>query len=290
MQSIVHHGTLRLRDGRLLSYARYGDPEGRPGFFFHGFPGSRLEAGPGAEAAARLGLRIFALERPGFGLSDFKPGRSILDWPDDVVEAADQLGIDRFPIMGLSGGGPYAAACAYKIPDRLTGMALVSSVAPFGASGTTDGMSRLYRFTFGLAGRLTWTTGPAMWWMGRQVRRNPDRVLDRTSAGLPEFDREIMARPEVRSMLREDLMEAFRQGSRGAAWELALLARPWGFRLEDIAMEVHLWQGEADVNVPVAMGRYLAGAIPNCRARFYPGEGHLLAVHRMEEIQAVLFP
>lgn len=91
-------------------------------------------------------------------------------------------------------------------------------------------------------------------------------------------------------MFRTDLLEAFRQGSRGAAQELALYCRPWGFPLEEITMEVHLWQGEVDRNVPPAMGRYLAKAIPNCRATFYPGEGHLLVVERMEEIQAALFP
>ncbi len=281
--------TLRLRDGRILGFAVYGDPNGKPGFYLHGFPGTRLEARIGDAAATRLGIRIIAPDRPGFGLSDFKPGRTIADWTDDLVEAADALGIGRFPVIGLSGGGPYAAACALKIPHRLTSVAIVSSMGPVHIPGATNGMGRQSQVFFALARRLPWITHPAMWWLGRQARRDVGRLLDRMSAGLPAADRAVLDRPEVRAGLQDDIAEAFRRGSRGAAWELSLLTRPWGFRPEEIQMEVHLWHGEADVSVSPSMGRYLAGAIPNCRARFYPGEGHLLAVDRMEEIQAALF-
>ena len=282
--------TLRLRDGRNLGYAVFGDPGGKPGFYLHGFPGSRLESRIADATAARLGICIIAPDRPGFGLSDFKPGRTITEWPDDLVELADALGIAGFPVMGLSGGGPYTAACALRIPHRLTSVAFVSSMAPVHVPGAKDGMSRQSRAFFALAQRLPWITRFAMWWMGRQANQHPGRLLDSMSVGLPQADRTVLARPEVRITLEDDIAEAFRQGSRGAAWELALLSRPWGFRLRDIDMDVHLWHGEADVNVPPAMGRYLARAIPNCRARFYPSEGHLLAVARMEEIQAPLFP
>ncbi len=99
-------GTLRLRDGRTIGFAVFGDPDGKPGFYLHGFPGTRLEARIADAEATRLGVCIIALDRPGFGLSDYKPGRTIADWTDDLVEAADAFGIDRFPVMGLSGGGP----------------------------------------------------------------------------------------------------------------------------------------------------------------------------------------
>ena len=281
--------TLQLRDGRILGFAVYGDPDGKTGFYLHGFPGTRLEARIADAAATRLGIRIIAPDRPGFGLSDFKPGRTIADWTDDLVEAADALGIGRFPVIGLSGGGPYAAACALRIPHRLTSVAIVSSMGPVHIPGATNGMGRQSQVFFALARRLPWITHPAMWWLGRQARRDVGRLLDRMSAGLPAADRAILARPEVRAGLQDDIAEAFRHGSRGAAWELSLLTRPWGFRPEEIQMEVHLWHGEADVSVSPSMGRYLATAIPNCHARFYPGEGHLLAVDRMEEIQAALF-
>jgi pimeloyl-ACP methyl ester carboxylesterase len=82
------------------------------------------------------------------------------------------------------------------------------------------------------------------------------------------------------------IAEAFRQGSRGAAQDVVLLGRPWGFRLEDIRPPVLLWQGEVDVLVPPAMGRHLAAKIPDCRATFFPGEGHLLFDHMREIAQA----
>ncbi len=289
MSSHATAPTIRLADDRLLGYAQYGDPEGKPVFYFHGFPGSRLEAKLSATAAARRGVRIIALDRPGFGLSDFKHGRRIGDWPNDVTEAADALGIDRFAVLGVSGGGPYAAACALMIPQRLTAAAIVSGVGPINAPAATHGMSRQNRLLFGLARRLPWLARLPMSWIGRQARRNPERLLDTMSGELPESDKAVLARPEVKAALQDDIAEAFRRGSRGPAWELVLYGRPWGFRLEDISMEVYLWQGELDTLVPPSMGRYQARAIPNCRARFYPREGHLLVVDRIEEIQAALF-
>ncbi len=279
--------TLRLTDGRFLGYAEYGDPAGKPVLFFHGFPGSRLEAQLAHAAARRLGARVIALDRPGFGLSDFKRGRTYLDWPDDVAQAADLLAIERFAVMGLSGGGPYAAACALKIPQRLSAVGIVSGVAPVSTPGAASGMSLQNRLGF-IAGRFYPLARAAMWWMGRQARLSPERLISSVRRSFAEVDGPILTRPEMRDIFVADVREAFRQGSRGAAWELAMHSRPWGFRLQDIQMEVHLWQGEADANVPVAMGRHQAGAIPNCRATFYPGEGHFMAIDRMEEIAGAL--
>src|SRR6266498_1807335 len=95
---------LRLEDGRLLGYEVYGDPEGSPVFYFHGFPGSRLEARLATQVATRLAIRLIALDRPGFGLSDFKLRRTIFEWPDDVIKIANALGISRFATVGVSGG------------------------------------------------------------------------------------------------------------------------------------------------------------------------------------------
>ena len=120
---------IRLGDGRRMGFAQYGDPAGRPLFFFQGTPSSRL-LHPDQTITRSLGVRHIQLDRPGFGLSDFQPGRTLLDWPDDVAKVADRLGIERFAVVGVSGGGPYVAACAYRIPQRLTAAAMVGSVAP----------------------------------------------------------------------------------------------------------------------------------------------------------------
>ena len=279
---------LRLKDGRLLGYAEYGDPDGRPVFFFHGMPGSRLEAKLGDAAAQKLGVRLIAMDRPGYGLSDFKPRRTFLEWPDDVLELADALGIDRFAVGGVSGGGPYVAACALKIPDRLTAAGIISGVGPFQAPGATEGMSGQNRLVFGTARRLPWLMNVPYWLMGQAARRFPERSISLMMRSMPGPDQAVLARPEVKAIFAEDAAEAFRSGGRGTAWEAVIYARPWGFRLEDIGMEVHLWQGEEDVNVTPSMGRYQASAIPECRATFYPGEGHLLIVDRIEEILGAL--
>jgi len=277
--------TLRLEDGRLLGYAVYGDPEGWPIFYFHGFPGSRLEAQLADRVAARMGIRLIALDRPGFGLSDFKPRRTIFEWPDDVVKIADALRINRFATIGVSGGGPYAAACALKIPQRLTAVAIVCGLGPLDTPNGTDRMIRTNHLIFFLGRRLPWLAKISLWRIAYQVRRNPEGTLRRMIVALPDPDKAVLARPEVKTAMKDNVVEAFRGGSRGAACELLLYTRPWGFLLEDIATRVNLWHGEQDVSVPPTMGQYQARTIPNCRAIFYPGEGHFsLVINHMEEV------
>jgi len=120
--------TIQLHDGRTLGYAEYGSLAGKPLLYFHGHPGSRLEAKFLANEALNDGIRLVGIDRPGMGLSTYKPRRNLLDWVNDVVELANSLQIDRFSIGGYSGGGPYTLACAYKIPNRLISCGIVSGV------------------------------------------------------------------------------------------------------------------------------------------------------------------
>ncbi|HKT03671.1 MAG TPA: alpha/beta hydrolase [Rugosimonospora sp.] len=275
---------LLLRDGRRLGYAEYGQPGGDVFFYFHGHPGSRLEAGFSEAAAVAAGVRVVALDRPGYGLSDFQPGRSIVDWPDDVVQAADLLGVDRFAVVGSSGGGPYALACAYRLPDRVVRAGLLSGVGPYDVPGITRGMRWQNRVGFRWGSRWPGLAGWMMRAMERGIRARPARTVEAIARALSPVDAVIARRPEVRTLLAEDIAEAFRQGSAGAAWDVVLLGQAWGFPLHGIRPTVYLWQGEADVFVPPAMGRYLAATIPHCRARFLPGEGHLLVIDHMPDI------
>ena len=272
---------ITLADGRRLGYAEYGAPQGKPVLYFHGFPSSRLEwpLFDTDATATQLGARIIAVDRPGMGLSDFKRGRRLLDWPNDVAELADALQLDRFSVLGMSGGGPYAAACALMFPGRLAAAAIVSGMGPSQAPGARDGTAML------LPGKTPWMRRLLLIGMAAGLRRDPDRIISRFEAESSEPDRAFFARPEVRQMFIDTLREAVHPGTRGASWEGALYARPWGFRLEDISSEVHLWHGDLDANVPPSVGRYVAEAIPNCRARFYPDEGHVsLGASHMEEI------
>src|SRR6267154_2568684 len=104
--------TFRLKRGLRLGFAEFGRADGDPLFYFHGWPSSRLEVGLGDEIFHEVGARIIAIDRPGYGLSDFQPDRKLTDWPNDVCELAGHLGLETFGIIGTSGGGPYAAVCA----------------------------------------------------------------------------------------------------------------------------------------------------------------------------------
>lgn len=271
---------LRLPDGRRLGYLDCGDPQGKPVLFFHGLPGSRWQSQLNAAIAASLNIRLIAVERPGFGLSDFQPGRTLRDWPNDVTALVDSLSIDRFAVVGVSGGGPYAAVCAWRLFPRLTRAILVSSMAP----GRRSDMDRLQRWLLGLArwGEPVMHLPVAL--MAASIRRDPDRYFNLMAARLPPVDRAICSRPAVRTMLKEDMRAAFEQGPRGARRDAVLLTRPWGFELSDIRAPTRLWHGGQDAITPLRMGRELAAAIPRCQPRFIDAGGHFLIIDYWREI------
>lgn len=281
-------GTIRLSDGRALGYAEYGDARGRPLVFFHGTPGSRLGASLLDDAARRASVRVLAPERPGYGRSDPKPRRTLGDWSDDVVAFADALGIERFAVAGISGGGPYVAACAHRIPARLSSAAIVSGIGPVDLPGATDGMLVFNRVSLWIARNLRPASDAALALTARALRRDPERWFLRALAGLPEADRVILADPLVRDAMLADMVEATSRGSSGMADDFALFSKPWGFRLDEIRVRVHLWHGELDRNCPISMGRAVARAIPDCVASFDPGGGHLFMLRRTDELMKAL--
>jgi pimeloyl-ACP methyl ester carboxylesterase len=246
---------LRLPSGRLLAYDEYGASDGTPIFYFHGSPSSRLEWSlfGGETLANRLNIRVIVPDRPGLGRSDFQPGRRIGDWPADVIALADQLTLTHFAVLGYSGGGPYAAACALRIPERLTRVGIVSGTAPFDEPGLFAGIDR-----------------GAM-------------------ATLPAPDQAMLTRPEFQDRFIAMIREALRAGPRGAQWDTALMVSAWDFRPQDVRSDVYLWHGEMDANAPLAMGRYMAAAIPNSRAFSYASEGHLSLIAKyLDEILKLL--
>jgi pimeloyl-ACP methyl ester carboxylesterase len=283
-------GRIYLGDGRRLAYAEYGDPQGKPLFYCHGFPASRFEAALLDPAARKAQVRIVAADRPGCGLSDFQPHRQIGDWPGDVVELADALGIDRFAIVGVSGGGPYALACARKIPQRLTAVGVVCGLGPVNESRALRDMLWSRRLVFSLARRTPWLLRLSYAAVLRPLlRRRPTAILsiiERTPV-LP--DRRVLERPETRRVLLASIQEAFRGGSRGILYELSLYTREWDFRPQEIALTVDLWHGEADPIVPVVHARILAKQLPRVRPVILPGEGHFsLPIIHMERILRAL--
>lgn len=280
---------LRLADGRTLACLALGDPGGSPILYFHGYPGSRLEGRLAAGTARRLGVRLLAPDRPGFGESTSLPGRTIGAWAADMADLADQFALKRFAVVGVSGGGPYALACAARIPERVTRVALVGALGPLVRKQLTHDMVMLNRLALALAARSPRLARLAVQLAARWVRRHPERQLAHMMAGAPPADRRVLADPGFRALFIESTAEALRQGGRGAAWELTLLARPWDFRLQDVPIPVRIWQGLADNIVPAAIAQHLAAVLPNSECHYLPDEGHLsLIVRHLDAVLADL--
>jgi pimeloyl-ACP methyl ester carboxylesterase len=272
----ITDSTIRLRDGRTLGYMEVGKIDGSPIFHFHGNGTSRLEVLTVQPAAESLGVRLIGLDRPGIGRSDAKAGYRLLDWPDDVVEVAEGLGIERFAVEGFSGGGPYALACAYKIPHRLTGCSLIApATGPFireaGPLSLRVAVWMLVHFPglvralVRLSTRLTGSDEASI-----------EKTLIRSGAWLGAADHKLLGIPEIRKSFAQAIAESYRQGTDANTKDGIIFTRPWGFKVEEITFEkVFLWQGEQDHVMPEALARLLAQALPHCTATFYPDEGHL---------------
>jgi pimeloyl-ACP methyl ester carboxylesterase len=282
--SIKTDNRIKLSDGHTVGYAEYGDPKGKPVVHFHGTPSSRFEAdNPDLDAIAeRLNVRYIVPDRPGIGLSDWKP-YTIASYPDIVAELADKLGLDRFAVTGLSGGGRFVAACAWKIPQRLTVAIIVSGPAPFDLPGVKEALSKEERQQYEMADKMPWLFRLFLWKFARDARKNPASIFV-MFANVADADKALMTQPGVKRALEHMVIGAFEQGTRAAAYDWALVARPWGFSLKEIKMPVHIWQGEADTFIPVKHAHVLAEAIPDARTRFFPNEGHVLIVTHFEEL------
>jgi pimeloyl-ACP methyl ester carboxylesterase len=276
--------TIALPDGRILAYAEYGDPQGKPVFFFHGTPGSRFFH-PADEITTRMGIHLICADRPGYGGSTFQPGRRLLDWPKDIACLVDSLGLTKFTVAGHSGGGPHALACAYALPDRVTAAVTLSGAGPINAPGATRGMTMLNKFGFKYGQYLPWVIGRPMMWLIFHARcADPAKAMDREIGRRPPADDELFARPDVRKLCLQSEVEAFRPGLKGMSWDVRLITRPWGFRLEQIKPPVYLWHGTADNVTSVSMAYYMAGKIPNQELTVCEGEGHMLLIPHWEEI------
>jgi pimeloyl-ACP methyl ester carboxylesterase len=281
--------TVRLRDGRTLAYTEHGDPYGKPILFIHGNPGSRYVRHPDETITQKLGVRIITPDRPGYGLSDFLPNRRLLDSPDDYAQLMDSLAIDRFAVLGVSAGGPHAAACAYKLAESVTKTAIVSGAAPLDRENPYEGLHPSMKNTFRLIKKLPgWLSRFILWRQTQRQQRDPQKSLARRAEILSPADQEMLRQPEIKAQVLGYRAEAVRQGVRGTLREMQILASPWGFRLEDIRGEIHIWHWEEDLLVPIVMGRYLAQKIPQAHIHFLPGGGHYSIFECWSEILQAL--
>jgi pimeloyl-ACP methyl ester carboxylesterase len=234
--------------------------------------------------AVELGIRVIAPERPGYGLSDYQPNRSLASWAADVSVLADALGIERFAVFGVSGGGPHALACAYYLPDRIRAVGVAGGNAPPDLPGARLGAlcSQRLAVSFLLRAPALFTAYFSL--LARLVGTSPRRILATFEMGLLPSDRTVMEQiPVLRRAIVDDYVETARQAGRGQVSDWAIIFCPWGFNLRDIRVPVHFWQGEDDRSVPVAAARAQTAAIPGSRLTVYPSEAHLaFFTHRSE--------
>ena len=272
-----------LVDGRQLGFAEYGNPNGMPIFYFHGSPGSRLEAGRFHEVAVSNQYRLIGIDRPGMGLSFVKKKRSILSWATDVVNFADCLKIEKFSIIGHSGGAPFVAACAYAVPDRLNGAAIISGMAPLDNPDSQIGMARGQR----IANKLIKTIpcfADIMMKLTLVMLKKPN-MMNKIIKQLPEADQALFRDPSIRKVLIKSTIEAFRSGVAGPAYEIKLLANPWGFDLKNIKYPITIWQGTVDRQVPMSHAKIYENLVAGAQLKIIENEGHLsLLKNNIEEI------
>lgn len=277
-----------LPDGRDLGWLEIGSPAGTPVFAFHGTPGSRLHLEVDDAPMRAAGLRLICPDRPGYGLSTFHLGRRLVDWPADVACLADHLGIDRFAVMGISGGGPHSAVCAALLGRRVTSAAIVSGVGPLADPRAIEGMMRSNQIFTALARRRSRVLHVALTLQVSAMHRWPSHAIDLMIKQLPPTDVAILSRPEVRELFARDAMRSSRTAGAAAVQDFELFTADWGFDLGAIEIPVHIWQGDADRNVPPHHAPLLHDAIPGSVLHEFVGEGHLMAFDHFEEIGAAL--
>jgi pimeloyl-ACP methyl ester carboxylesterase len=252
-----------------IEYAEYGDLQGYPVFVFHGTPGSYKVGALFDREAQATGLRFVTLERAGYGKS---PARSftLKDYAQEIEMLATALDIDRFVTAGLSGGGPYALACAAYLPsERLIATTLISAITPLYLKGSMKGMMAGTRIIWSL-GRFF--PGAAGWLLGTMLRAlmsGSQNKLNESGSTIPGMT------VEKNRLMIDDILEGVAPGGRGIAGDIRRLWSPWEFDLEEIVGPVYLWHGEKDINVPVHQAQYIASVLPNCQAVFYAEDDHL---------------
>jgi pimeloyl-ACP methyl ester carboxylesterase len=260
------------RDGSGIGVALVGDPDGTPVLLCHGLADSRLLALTLAPAAQALGLLVVAPDRPGTGLTEFRPLGCLADWAEDAQTVLDGLGIESVAMLGLSAGGPFAAACAALLRDRVRNLFLVSALGQ--VAWGTRGMASGERLSMAVAARSPAFGG---WFLGRLAvlaRRSPELFIRMATSELPRIDRTALTRPEEREAFVAGYLEAFRTGSAGVRQDLRLLTRQWGFELNAILAPTWIHHGDADTTVPSEHARRFAAAIPGAELRLHAGHGH----------------
>jgi pimeloyl-ACP methyl ester carboxylesterase len=271
---------VRQSDGRRLAIEEIGEPNGKPVFLLHGTPGSRLGPRPRTLVLHQMGVRLVTFDRPGYGGSDRNFGRAVSDAAADVAAIADALGIDKFAVLGRSGGGPHALACAALLPDRTTRVAALVGLAPSGVEGLDwfAGMAEANVTDFSAARLGHKALAERLEQAASWIRANPRRMLAKLYAELTGSDRQVLADIGIRRMLVNNYAEGLRVSAAGWIDDVLAFTEPWGFDPGVIAVPTMLWHGAEDRFTPAGHGVWLGDRIPGAISIVDPGRSHFDAI------------
>lgn len=279
----------QLQDGRRLGFAQFGDADGEAIIFFHDLWGNRNLRHPDDSILANLGIRLIGVDRPGYGMSTRKSGRSLMDVVDDVMLLSKALKLERFCVLGFSAGGPYALACAYRFPQIVTRCAVVAPLPPMDHEQGFRALHPFYGRLFQLAGgnesffRLLMR---GFFWFDGQ--RGPDQFIKELGGLLSNADQAVLSNINLFNSRRDIWGEIRSGGSDKLADELVTLTKPWGFRLQSISVPVDIWWGEADIFCAPGVGQRMAAMIPKSHFRLEPQAGHLMLFSHWQAILQTL--
>lgn len=280
--------TVEVADGRILTVESWGAASGLPIFLLHGTPGCRSGPRPRASVLYRLGVRLISYDRPGYGGSSRHPERAVKDAASDVRAIADYLGLPEFGVVGRSGGGPHALACAALLGDRVLSTAVLVSLAPSDAKGLNwfGGMtdSNVQEYTAADTDKAAVETRLAA--HAEQIRADPESLLQSLLPELTRPDRRVVNDIAIRRLLADTYAEALRDSACGWIDDVLAFRRPWGFEPSTIETPVLLWHGEEDVFSPVEHTHWLARQIPNATLDVQSGTAHFGAVEILPSVLA----
>jgi pimeloyl-ACP methyl ester carboxylesterase len=274
---------LDLGQGRKICCAEFGAHDGFPVIALHGTPGSRLKYAAADATAASLGLRLISPDRWGYGGSDTHPKPSLSEYARDMRALADLLGLDRFALIGISGGGPYALAAAARLGSRITRLALVAPVGPISETPRHE-MRPFHRFCFRILPRIPGGTRLVFRAYRRLLQVAPGSAISVATFRTARADIELAAMGDVQTRLAATFREGLRHGAGGPVTDLKLFSRAWDVRLGDINAPTRLWLGSDDRNVPHAAVRRLVAEIPGAQLTLLEGQGHLWILRNYGEM------
>jgi pimeloyl-ACP methyl ester carboxylesterase len=277
---------VRSADGRQLAVRVSGHPTGHPVVYLHGTPGSRVGPFPRGRVLYELGVRLISFDRPGYGGSDRRPGRRVADVVQDVEAIADHLGLGTFAVVGRSGGGPHALACAAQLPGRVTRAGVLVSLAPWAAEGLDwfAGMaeSNVREFTTAsMEPELLMTT---LAQTADKIKADPRSHVSTLRLEMPEADLRVVGDTGILRLLANNFAEALRDSAAGWIDDNLAFCEPWGFELSDIDVPVLLWHGEYDVFSPAAHARWLAERIPGAELWMGSDAAHFGALEVVPDV------